>query len=202
MEDSRGKDPALEAQIRDAVINKKALVKVDLNVGALIRNGKVRQRLHPFACELVGIAMAAMIEIRLAKMRVKCVHLFQVRDVYDSGDFIISVTSDRQSAFDRMLCAVPFKGQVLNQTSVWWFENTQHIIPNAFVASPHPYVTVMKKAKVGIGRTSLLLVQLHCGCAALQLVHPFTRRGNALEVFDRNISDHRCFKLSLSCAAT
>jgi phosphoribosylaminoimidazole-succinocarboxamide synthase len=74
--------------------------------------------------------------------------VWQVRDVYDSGDFIISVTSDRQSAFDRMLCAVPFKGQVLNQTSVWWFENTRHIIPNAFVASPHPYVTVMQKAKV------------------------------------------------------
>eukprot|EP00192_Tetraselmis_astigmatica_P011841 CAMPEP_0117659466 /NCGR_PEP_ID=MMETSP0804-20121206/6450_1 /TAXON_ID=1074897 /ORGANISM="Tetraselmis astigmatica, Strain CCMP880" /LENGTH=401 /DNA_ID=CAMNT_0005466131 /DNA_START=51 /DNA_END=1256 /DNA_ORIENTATION=+ len=72
----------------------------------------------------------------------------KVRDVYDAGEFIISVTSDRQSAFDRMLCQVPFKGQVLNQTTVWWFNNTKHIIDNAFVSSPHPYATVMRKAEV------------------------------------------------------
>lgn len=36
----------------------------------------------------------------------------QVRDTYDAGDRLVIVTTDRQSAFDRVLAAVPFKGQV------------------------------------------------------------------------------------------
>ena len=51
----------------------------------------------------------------------------------------------RQSAFDRLLASIPFKGQVLNQTAAWWFNNTQHIIPNAVLAVPDPNVTIMKK---------------------------------------------------------
>jgi hypothetical protein len=46
VEESRGRNPELEAQIRDAVVNRKALVKVDLNVGELIRNGKANDPLH------------------------------------------------------------------------------------------------------------------------------------------------------------
>lgn len=36
----------------------------------------------------------------------------QVRDIYEAGDFLILVATDRLSAFDRILAAVPFKGQV------------------------------------------------------------------------------------------
>lgn len=36
----------------------------------------------------------------------------QVRDIYDSGDYLVLVTTDRQSAFDRILASIPFKGQV------------------------------------------------------------------------------------------
>lgn len=36
----------------------------------------------------------------------------QVRDIYDYGDYLILVTTDRQSAFDRVLASIPFKGQV------------------------------------------------------------------------------------------
>ena len=52
----------------------------------------------------------------------------KVRDTYDLGDRLVIVTTDRQSAFDRLLAAVPFKGQVLNQTSAWWMEHTTHIV--------------------------------------------------------------------------
>ena len=45
----------------------------------------------------------------------------KVRDQYDLGDKIALITTDRQSAFDRILASIPFKGQVLNQTSAWWF---------------------------------------------------------------------------------
>jgi hypothetical protein len=52
----------------------------------------------------------------------------KVRDTYDLGDKLVIVTTDRQSAFDRLLAAVPFKGQVLNQTSAWWMHHTTHIV--------------------------------------------------------------------------
>ena len=40
----------------------------------------------------------------------------KVRDMYDLGDMLALITTDRQSAFDRILASIPFKGQVLNQT--------------------------------------------------------------------------------------
>jgi phosphoribosylaminoimidazole-succinocarboxamide synthase len=72
----------------------------------------------------------------------------KVRDVFDCGDTLVIVTTDRQSAFDRNLAAVPYKGQVLNLLSVWWFAQTQHAVPNAFLAFPHPNVTVARKCTV------------------------------------------------------
>lgn len=72
----------------------------------------------------------------------------KVRDLYPREDSIIFVSTDRLSAFDRVLCAIPFKGQVLNLTSKWWFDKTKHIIPNHFIASPDPAVTIGKKCEV------------------------------------------------------
>lgn len=72
----------------------------------------------------------------------------KVRDIYDGGDYLVLVTTDRQSAFDRVLASIPFKGQVLNETSLWWFNQTQHIIPNAVVSSPDRNVTIAKKCSV------------------------------------------------------
>ncbi|KAG9459112.1 hypothetical protein H6P81_003620 [Aristolochia fimbriata] len=72
----------------------------------------------------------------------------KVRDIYDSGDYLVLVTTDRQSAFDRILASIPFKGQVLNQTSFWWFDRTQHIVPNAVVMAPDKNVTIAKKCSV------------------------------------------------------
>ncbi len=71
----------------------------------------------------------------------------KVRDVYEMNDNLICVTTNRQSAFDRTVAQVPYKGQVLNMTSTWWFLNTEHIVKNALIAVPHPYVSIMKKLK-------------------------------------------------------
>jgi phosphoribosylaminoimidazole-succinocarboxamide synthase len=60
----------------------------------------------------------------------------------------VIVTTDRQSAFDRLLANIPFKGQVLNQTSAWWFHRTKDIVPNALVGVPDPCLTVMRKCDV------------------------------------------------------
>ena len=62
-----------------------------------------------------------------------------MRDWYDLPDGKrLIVTTDRLSAFDRILAAVPYKGQVLNQLSAWWFEQTQDIISNHIVSLPDP----------------------------------------------------------------
>lgn len=76
----------------------------------------------------------------------KCVG--KVRDMYICEEFVVLVTTDRQSAFDRQLTAIPFKGQVLNLSSLWWFEQTKHIVPNHLLASPHPNVTIGKRCTV------------------------------------------------------
>jgi phosphoribosylaminoimidazole-succinocarboxamide synthase len=72
----------------------------------------------------------------------------KVRDVYSSEDVVVLVSTDRQSAFDRHLASVPFKGRVLNLTSAWWFKQTEHIIPNHLLGVPHPAVSVVRKCEV------------------------------------------------------
>lgn len=75
-------------------------------------------------------------------------HSGKVRDRYEQDDKLILITTDRQSAFDRVLAAIPFKGQVLNQTSAWWFEKTRHIVDNHVLSVPDPNVTIAKKCEV------------------------------------------------------
>ena len=72
----------------------------------------------------------------------------KVRDTYDLGDTLLLITTDRQSAFDRILASIPFKGAVLNQVSAFWFEHTQHIVQNQVVSIPDPNVTIAKKCTV------------------------------------------------------
>lgn len=69
----------------------------------------------------------------------------KVRDVYEQKDRLILITTDRHSSFDRIIAHIPWKGQVLNQISAWWFEKTKDIIPNQVLAVPDPNVTVGKK---------------------------------------------------------
>ena len=72
----------------------------------------------------------------------------KVRDQYDLGKNLALITTDRQSAFDRILAAIPFKGQVLNLASAWWFEETKHIIDNHVISVADPNVILAKKCKV------------------------------------------------------
>ena len=71
----------------------------------------------------------------------------KVRDSYDLGDTLVLITTDRQSAFDRIVASIPFKGQVLNETGAWWFEQTKDIIANHALSFPDPNVTIAKKCK-------------------------------------------------------
>jgi phosphoribosylaminoimidazole-succinocarboxamide synthase len=69
----------------------------------------------------------------------------KVRDIYDQGDKLVLITTDRHSSFDRIIAHIPWKGQVLNQVSAWWFEKTKDIVPNHVLAIPDPNVTIAKK---------------------------------------------------------
>lgn len=70
----------------------------------------------------------------------------KVRDSYDLPDGRrVMVATDRQSAFDKVLAAVPFKGQVLNETARFWFEQTEDICPNHVIDYPDPNVVVARR---------------------------------------------------------
>lgn len=72
----------------------------------------------------------------------------KVRDVYDFGDRLMLVASDRYSAFDRILASVPNKGALLTATSRWWFEQTASIVPNHIISYPDPNVAYCHKYEV------------------------------------------------------
>jgi len=72
----------------------------------------------------------------------------KVRDVYDLDDRLLIITTDRQSAFDRVLASIPFKGQILNQISAWWFDRTKDLIPNHFISMPDPAAIFAGKCRV------------------------------------------------------
>jgi len=73
----------------------------------------------------------------------------KVRDNYDLPDGRrILIATDRLSAFDRILAAIPFKGQVLTQTARFWFEATRDICPNHVLDYPDPNVVVGRRLDI------------------------------------------------------
>lgn len=78
----------------------------------------------------------------------------KVRDNYDlpadatHGPRRIIISSDRISAFDRILACIPWKGQVLTQTARYWFEKTADICPNHVLDYPDPNVVVGRRLDI------------------------------------------------------
>jgi phosphoribosylaminoimidazole-succinocarboxamide synthase len=71
----------------------------------------------------------------------------KVRDVYRRGDRLVLITTDRLSAFDRVLTTIPFKGEVLNRLAAFWFEKTKHLVRNHVIDIPDPNVTVAERCE-------------------------------------------------------
>ena len=70
----------------------------------------------------------------------------KVRESYDLPDGRrVMIATDRQSAFDHVLTAVPCKGQVLNQTAMFWFDQTQDICPNHVIEAPDPNIVFVQR---------------------------------------------------------
>jgi phosphoribosylaminoimidazole-succinocarboxamide synthase len=73
----------------------------------------------------------------------------KVRDNYDlpDGQRII-IATDRLSAFDRIITAIPFKGQVLTQIARFWFDATADLCPNHVIDYPDPNVLVCRQLAI------------------------------------------------------
>ena len=72
----------------------------------------------------------------------------KVRVSYElPDDERLFVTTDRLSAFDRIVAAIPYKGQVLNELAAWWFANTADIIANHVRGVPDPNATIGVSAR-------------------------------------------------------
>ncbi|MBC9175780.1 phosphoribosylaminoimidazolesuccinocarboxamide synthase [Pseudoroseomonas ludipueritiae] len=73
----------------------------------------------------------------------------KVRDNYDLPDGRrVIIATDRLSAFDRILCTIPFKGQVLTQTARFWFEATRDICANHVLEYPDPNVVIGQRLEI------------------------------------------------------
>jgi len=83
----------------------------------------------------------------------------KVRDVYDLGEYILFVATDRISAFDVIMAQpIPNKGKILTQISKYWFNNTNHIIPNHLITTNiSDYPSVCHKYKNELEDRSMLV---------------------------------------------
>lgn len=75
-------------------------------------------------------------------------HRGKVRDSYIDGCVRTIVTTDRQSAFDRVLGTIPFKGQALNEIANFWFAETADIVPNHLLEVPDPNVVRARECEL------------------------------------------------------
>lgn len=92
----------------------------------------------------------------------------KVRDIYDLGDKLLIVATDRISAFDVVLReGIPGKGKVLNQISVYWFDRMNDIIPNHLISTDvsdypevfHKYKDVLEGRSMLVRKTKPLPVE-------------------------------------------
>jgi phosphoribosylaminoimidazole-succinocarboxamide synthase len=91
-----------------------------------------------------------------------------VRDIYDLGDQLLIVATDRMSAFDVvMLNPIPDKGRILTQLSKFWFDLTKEIVPNHVISTEvkdypkacEPYQDMLKDRSMLVTKTEVLPVE-------------------------------------------
>ncbi len=84
----------------------------------------------------------------------------KVRDLYDFGDRLLIVATDRISAFDYVLgSGIPDKGKVLTQISAFWFERTRHLVENHLLSIDPADFPAEAKAAADLLRGRAMLVK-------------------------------------------
>jgi phosphoribosylaminoimidazole-succinocarboxamide synthase len=74
--------------------------------------------------------------------------IFTIKSSVSGGEQLVIVTSDRFSAFDRVLTTIPCKGEVLNRISLFWFEQTRDIVPNHILKPVYARSVLVNKNQV------------------------------------------------------
>jgi len=100
----------------------------------------------------------------LLKTEFKDLKLFRrgkVRDVYDLGDKLLIVSTDRISCFDVVLpCGIPYKGRVLTSISTFWFDFIKDIVTHHLItADVEKYPDELKKYKADLAGRSMLVLK-------------------------------------------
>lgn len=92
----------------------------------------------------------------------------KVRDIYDLGDSLLMVATDRMSAFDYVLgSGIPDKGKVLTQLSAFWFDRTRHLVPNHLMttrvedypAVVRPHAEALRGRSMVVRRTEPIAIE-------------------------------------------
>lgn len=114
---------------------------------------RVQQAEKPVLVHAIGVQLATLIGSLRSKnpfVVPKMVTRGKVRDMYDMGlNVLLMHATDRCSSFDRHICDIPQKGNIINRVSCWWFERTRHIIPNHVLHNyPEFAATAVKRCDV------------------------------------------------------
>jgi len=84
----------------------------------------------------------------------------KVRDIYEVGDYLLLVSTDRLSAFDVIMNqGIPYKGMVLTKISEFWFNFTKDIIPNHFITTDVNKYPVQCKEYADVLRNRSMLIK-------------------------------------------
>ena len=105
----------------------------------------------------------------------------KVRDIwrFSKGNsyYLAIVTTDRQSAFDKVVATVPKKGKVLNLTSAFWFKKTADVVPNHLIVIPHPNVSIVKEARQVLPVEVIIRKFLARSSTSTSVYHNYFERG-------------------------
>ena len=103
----------------------------------------------------------------------------KVRDIYRLKKQRLLITTDRISAFDRILGYIPYKGQVLNQLAAFWFDKTIYASTNLITVSPKVQLSDFILPEASSNDTAYQNgVPYLSNMTNVEIVHPQTQKGN------------------------
>ena len=119
----------------------------------------------------------------------------KVREIYDNGDSLIMVATDRISAFDFILPdEIPFKGEVLNRISAFWFDKFADIVPNHLVSiDPADFPEEFAEYRDYLAGRAMLVKKAQT--IPIECIVRGYLTGSGKKTYDENISFERCCEI-------
>ena len=119
----------------------------------------------------------------------------KVRDIYDAGENLLMVATDRISAFDFILPdEIPFKGEVLNRISAFWFDKFADIVPNHLVSiDPADFPEEFAEYRDSLAGRAMLVKKAQT--IPIECIVRGYLTGSGKKTYDENISFERCCEI-------